>query len=66
MRTGRETYMDLIYIGSRKRQDLLCKLGVWGSWEKVEGGRKKEGKGAEKNVYLNKNNEKTTKKQNNK
>lgn len=38
--------MDLIYIGSRKRQDLLGKLGVWGllggqkgKWERKEGNR---------------------------
>ena len=36
MRTLRETYMDLIYMGSRKRQALLSKLGVWGSWERAE------------------------------
>ena len=33
----RETYMDLIYMGSRKRKDLLSKLGAWGPWERVEG-----------------------------
>ena len=49
MRTLRETYMDLIYMGSRKRQDLLGKLGAWGPWERVEE------RGAEKNVELNKN-----------
>ena len=38
--------MDLIYMGSRKRQDLLSKLGAWGLCEKVEGvGRGKEGSG---------------------
>ena len=37
MRTLRETYMDLIYMGSGKRHDLLSKLGSWGSWERVEG-----------------------------
>ena len=31
-----ETYVDLIYMGSRKRQDLLSKLGAWGSWERVK------------------------------
>ena len=36
-------------MGSRKRQDLLSKLGAWGPWERVEG----EGR-AEKNVELNK------------
>ena len=36
MRTLRETYIDLIYTGSRKRQDLLSKLGAWGPWETVE------------------------------
>ena len=40
---NRETYMDLIYIESRKRQDLLNKLGAWGPWERVEGeGRERE------------------------
>ena len=54
MRTLRETYMDLIYMVRRKRQDLLRKLGAWGPWERVEG----EGKGRErsrKNVELNEN-----------
>ena len=32
--------MDIIYMGSRKRQNLLNYLGAWGSWEKVEEGRK--------------------------
>ena len=32
----RETYIDLIYIGSRKRQDLLSKLGAWEFGERVE------------------------------
>ena len=46
MRTLRETYIDLIYMGSRKRQDLLNKLGVWGLWERVEEEeREKEGSG---------------------
>ena len=36
--------MDLIYMGSRKRQDFLSKLGAWGQWERVEGeGREQEG-----------------------
>ena len=38
--------MNLIDMGSRKRQDLLSKLGPWGFWERVEGegeeGRKVE------------------------
>ena len=29
--------MVLMYMGSRKRQDLLNKLGAWGSWERVQG-----------------------------
>ena len=49
MRTLRETYMDLIYMGSRKKQNLLSKLGAWGPWERVEGG----GGEAEKNVEFN-------------
>lgn len=28
--------MGLIYMGSRKAQDLLNKLGASGSWERVE------------------------------
>ena len=44
MRTLRETYMDLIYMGSRKRQDLLSKLGARAPWERGEGeGRVREG-----------------------
>ena len=43
-RTPRQTYMDLINMGSRKRQDLLSKLGAWGPWEKVEWeGKEREG-----------------------
>ena len=52
MRTLRETYMELIYMGSRKRQDLLSKLEVWGSWERAEEAGEK-GRRAEKK--LNKN-----------
>ena len=49
MRTLRETYMDLIYMGRRKREDLLSKLGAWGPWETVK--RKgEEGRGAEKDI----------------
>ena len=44
MRMLRETYIDLIYMGSRKEQDLLSKLGALGTLERVEGeGREKEG-----------------------
>ena len=48
----RETYMDLIYMGSRIRQDLLSKLGA------CDHGRGLKGRGevervAEKNVELN-------------
>ena len=28
--------MDVIYMGSRKRQDLLSKFGAWGSWERAK------------------------------
>ena len=54
MKTLRETYIELIYIGSRKRQDLLSKLGARGPRERVEG----EGKGREgsrEKFELNKN-----------
>ena len=40
--------MDLIYVRSRKRQDLLSKLGSWGSWERVD----TEGSG-QKYIQLN-------------
>ena len=46
MRTLREAYTDLIYMGSRKRQDLLSKLGAWGPWgpwERVGGGGERKG-----------------------
>ena len=43
MRTLRDTYIDLIYMGSRKRQALLSKLGAWGPWERVGGGERKGG-----------------------
>ena len=55
MRALREAYIYLIYMGSRKRQDLPSKLGAWGPWGKVEGWRGEAGKGTEKNVELNKN-----------
>ena len=42
MRILRETYMDLSYIESRKRQDLLSKLGAWEPWERVEGEESRE------------------------
>ena len=31
--------MDLIYVRHRKGQDILSMLGMWGSWERVEGDR---------------------------
>ena len=46
----RETHMDLIYIGSRKRQALLSKLGVKCDHGRGLKGREKEGGPAEKNV----------------
>ena len=57
MRTLRETYMDLIYMGSRKRQDLLRKLGAWGPWKRVEGEERGREGSREKNVELNKINQ---------
>ena len=39
--------MNPIYIGSRKRQELLSKLGAWRPWERIKKEGKKE-KGAEK------------------
>ena len=46
MRTLREMYIDIIYMGSRKRQYFLNKLGAWGPWERVKGeGRGREGSG---------------------
>ena len=51
MQTLRETYEDLIYMGSRKRQDLLSKLGAWEPWERVEWVRGKKGMGVEKKMY---------------
>ena len=41
LRTLRETYIDLSTWEeeSRKRQDLLSKLGAWGPWGRIEGGR---------------------------
>ena len=47
--------MDLIYMGSRKRQDLLSKLGTWGPWGRTEVRRGEAERGAEKNVELTKN-----------
>ena len=54
MRTLRETYIDLIYMGSRKRQDLLIQLRSWDLGRGLKG-RREAGRGAEKNVELNKN-----------
>ena len=54
MRTLRETHEDLIYMGNRKGQDLLSKLGAWRPWVSVEWeGRGR--RGVEKNVELSKN-----------
>ena len=50
MRILTEIYIDLIYLGSRKRQDLLSKLGTCGPQERVEEGRGEAGKEGEKNV----------------
>ena len=48
MRTLRETYIDLIYMGSKKRQDLLSKLGSWGPSGRVEGEEERQGGEQEK------------------
>ena len=37
--------------GSKKRQDLLSKLGAWEPWVRIKG-KGEEEKGAEKNVEL--------------
>ena len=29
-------FINLIYMGNSKIQDLLSKLGAWGPWERVE------------------------------
>lgn len=35
--------MGQAYMGSRKSQDILSKMGTWGPWERVEGeGRDRE------------------------
>ena len=53
MRTLKETYMDVICMGSRKRQDLLSKLGGWGLWKRVvEEGRGREKKKGEDIIYI--------------
>ena len=50
----KKTYIDLIYMESRKRQDLPNKLGAWGPWGRIEEeGRGKAG--SRENVELNKN-----------
>ena len=48
--------MDLIYMGSRKRQDLLSKFRAWGPRERVEGrkGRERKGREQRKMLELNK------------
>ena len=60
MRTLRETYIDLIYMGSRKRQGLLSKVGAWRPWEKVE----EEGRGKERSREKCKTQKKIKKKTN--
>ena len=37
-------------LGSRKRQELLSKLGAWGPWERVEGEGRRKGGETEKNI----------------
>ena len=39
---------------SGKKQDLLSKLGAWGPWGSIERRKGEVGRGAEKNVELNK------------
>ena len=48
--------MDLIYTESRKGQDLLSKLGVYGLWETVEGEREEREGSEEKDYSSIKNN----------
>lgn len=47
-------------MGSRKIQELFCKLRVWGPWWSVEGERGEAGwweeKNVEKNLKINKKN----------
>ena len=38
-------FIDLICMGSRKRQDPMSKLGAWGPWERIE----REERGRERN-----------------
>ena len=54
MSTLRETYIDLIYMGSRKRK-ISCVNWEHGNLGRGMKGRGEAGKGAEKNVELNKN-----------
>ena len=41
-------------MGSRKRDDLLNKLGAWGPWGRLEEGRGEAKKGADEFLQLNK------------
>ena len=50
----RRSYTDLIDTGSSQRQDILSKWRACRPWVKIEGGRGVTGRGAEKNVDLNK------------
>ena len=50
----RRSYTDLIYTGRRQGQDILSKWRACRPWVKIEGGRRVAGRGAEKNVDLNK------------
>ena len=54
---GQQGYVErpcLWEVESIKRQDLLSKLGAWEPWGWIEGRRGEAGRGAEKNVELNK------------
>ena len=44
--------MDLIYMQSRKRQDLLSKLGAWRPWERVK--REQRGRKGSRGKNVNK------------
>ena len=54
MRIVRETYLDLIYTGSRKRQYILRKLKAWVLLGGGLTGRGRAWRGAEENIELKK------------
>ena len=50
MQLLREIHVDLIFMGTRKRQNLMSKLGAWGPWERGEGEKRRRKGNREKRI----------------